>query len=100
MKQFRLSSSYSLLLKIIIIKLFYSQKGELRLLLEGAKGAPGYERFAARVGRCEAGLSEVEERIKALSTIQRKWVYLEPVYEGGAAPNDTGRWSRANKEFR
>ncbi|XP_050496495.1 cytoplasmic dynein 2 heavy chain 1 [Bombus huntii] len=77
-----------------------ARAGELRLLLEGAKGASGYERFAARVARCEAGLSEVEERIKVLSTIQRKWVYLEPVYEGGAAPNDTGRWSRANKEFR
>ncbi|KOX76673.1 Cytoplasmic dynein 2 heavy chain 1 [Melipona quadrifasciata] len=77
-----------------------ARAGELRLLLEGTKGVPGYERFAARVGRCEAGLSEVEERIKALSTIQRKWIYLEPVYEGGAAPNDTGRWSRANKEFR
>ncbi|XP_031838829.2 dynein cytoplasmic heavy chain beethoven isoform X1 [Nomia melanderi] len=77
-----------------------ARAGELRLLLEGAKGAAGYERFAARVARCEAGLSEVEERIKTLSTVQRKWVYLEPVYEGGAAPNDTGRWSRADKEFR
>nr|XP_033320776.1 cytoplasmic dynein 2 heavy chain 1 [Megalopta genalis] len=77
-----------------------ARSGELRLLLEGAKGAAGYERFAARVARCETGLSEVEERIKTLSTVQRKWVYLEPVYEGGAAPNDTGRWSRANKEFR
>ncbi|XP_076748967.1 dynein cytoplasmic heavy chain beethoven [Xylocopa sonorina] len=77
-----------------------ARAGELRLLLEGAKGAAGYERFAAKVARCEAGLSEVEERIKILSTIQRKWVYLEPVYEGGAAPNDTGRWSRADKEFR
>ncbi|XP_017764042.1 PREDICTED: cytoplasmic dynein 2 heavy chain 1 [Eufriesea mexicana] len=77
-----------------------ARAGELRLLLEGAKGAAGYERFAVRVVRCETGLSEVEERIKALSTIQRKWVYLEPVYDGGAAPNDTGRWSRANKEFR
>ncbi|XP_076646917.1 dynein cytoplasmic heavy chain beethoven [Halictus rubicundus] len=77
-----------------------ARAGELRLLLEGAKGAAGYERFAARVARCETGLSEVEERIKTLSTVQRKWVYLEPVYEGGAAPNDTGRWSRANKEFR
>ncbi|KZC10148.1 Cytoplasmic dynein 2 heavy chain 1 [Dufourea novaeangliae] len=77
-----------------------TRAGELRLLLEGAKGAAGYERFAARVARCESGLSEVEEKIKILSTIQRKWVYLEPVYGGGAAPNDTGRWSRANKEFR
>ncbi|XP_076387639.1 dynein cytoplasmic heavy chain beethoven [Megachile rotundata] len=77
-----------------------ARAGELRLLLEGVKGAAGYERFATRVARCEAGLYEVEERIKVLSTIQRKWVYLEPVYEGGAAPNDTGRWSRANKEFR
>ncbi|XP_017891098.1 cytoplasmic dynein 2 heavy chain 1 isoform X2 [Ceratina calcarata] len=77
-----------------------ARAGELRLLLEGAKSAAGYDRFAEKVARCEAGLSEVEERIKVLSTVQRKWVYLEPVYEGGAAPNDTGRWSRANKEFR
>ncbi|XP_029051229.2 cytoplasmic dynein 2 heavy chain 1 [Osmia bicornis bicornis] len=77
-----------------------ARAGELRLLLEGVKGATGYERFSTRVARCEAGLYEVEERIKILSTVQRKWVYLEPVYEGGAAPKDTGRWSRANKEFR
>ncbi|XP_024946848.1 cytoplasmic dynein 2 heavy chain 1 isoform X2 [Cephus cinctus] len=77
-----------------------ARAGELRLLLEGAKGAAGYERFAARAARCESALSELEERIKALSTVQRKWVYLDPVYGGGAAPNDSGRWSRADKEFR
>lgn len=74
--------------------------GELRLLLEGARGAPGYERFASRASRCEAALFELEERIKILSLLQRKWVYLEPVYGGGAAPNDSGKWLRADKEFR
>lgn len=74
--------------------------GELRLLLEGAKGAAGYERFAARATRCEASLSEIEERIKILSIVQRKWVYLEPIYGSGAAPNDSGKWSRTDKEFR
>ncbi|XP_071561821.1 cytoplasmic dynein 2 heavy chain 1 [Temnothorax nylanderi] len=73
---------------------------ELRLLLEGAKGTSGHDRFASRVARCEAALSELEERIKALSSVQRKWIYLEPVYGSGAAPNDSGRWSRADKEFR
>lgn len=77
-----------------------ARAGELKLILEGAKGAAGYERFAARAARCETALFELEERIKALSTLQRKWVYLEPVYGSGAAPNDSGRWSRADKEFR
>ncbi|XP_014611048.1 PREDICTED: cytoplasmic dynein 2 heavy chain 1 [Polistes canadensis] len=77
-----------------------ARTGELRLLLEGAKGAAGYERFAARATRCEASLSEIEERIKILSIVQRKWVYLEPIYGSGAAPNDSGKWSRTDKEFR
>jgi len=69
-------------------------------LLEGAKGTSGHDRFASRTARCEAALSELEERIKALSSVQRKWIYLDPVYGSGAAPNDSGRWSRADKEFR
>ncbi|XP_032668403.1 cytoplasmic dynein 2 heavy chain 1 [Odontomachus brunneus] len=73
---------------------------ELRLLLEGAKGTSGHDRFASRVARWEAALSELEERIKVLSTVQRKWIYLDPVYGSGAAPSDSGRWSRADKEFR
>nr|XP_012219219.1 PREDICTED: cytoplasmic dynein 2 heavy chain 1 [Linepithema humile] len=73
---------------------------ELRLLLEGAKGTSGHDRFASRAARCEAALSELEERIKVLSTVQRKWIYLDPVYGSEAAPNDSGRWSRADKEFR
>ncbi|KAL0104886.1 hypothetical protein PUN28_016497 [Cardiocondyla obscurior] len=73
---------------------------ELRLLLEGAKSTSGHDRFASRVARCEAALLELEERIKALSSVQRKWIYLDPVYGSGAAPNDSERWSRADKEFR
>lgn len=69
-------------------------------MLEGAKGTLGHDRFASRVARCEAALSELEERIKALSSVQRKWIYLDPVYGSGAAPSDSGRWSRADKEFR
>ena len=69
-------------------------------MLEGAKGTSGHDRFASRAARCEAALSELEERIKALSSVQRKWIYLDPVYGSGAAPNDSGKWSRANKEFR
>lgn len=73
---------------------------ELRLLLEGAKSTSGHDRFASRTARCEAALSELEERIKVLSIVQRKWIYLDPVYGSGAAPNDSGKWPRADKEFR
>ncbi|XP_011311295.1 cytoplasmic dynein 2 heavy chain 1 [Fopius arisanus] len=77
-----------------------ARAGELKLLLEGAKGASGYERFAARAARCETALVELEERLMALGSLQRKWVYLEPVYGSGAAPSDSGKWTRADKEFR
>lgn len=69
-------------------------------MLEGAKGTSGHERFASRAAHCEIALSELEERIKVLSIVQRKWIYLDPVYGSGAAPNDSGKWSRADKEFR
>lgn len=68
--------------------------------MEGAKGASGFERFAAKASRCEAALFELEERLSILSAVQRKWVYLDPVYGSDAAPDDTGRWKRADKEFR
>lgn len=70
------------------------------MLLEGAKSTSGHDRFASRAAHCEAALSELEERIKILSTVQRKWIYLDPVYGSEAAPNDSGRWSRGDKEFR
>ncbi|XP_023246189.1 cytoplasmic dynein 2 heavy chain 1 [Copidosoma floridanum] len=77
-----------------------ARAGELRLIMDGARGAAGYERFASRASRCEAALYELEERLKILSIVQRKWVYLDPVYNSDAAPNDSGRWGRADKEFR
>ncbi|XP_066585667.1 cytoplasmic dynein 2 heavy chain 1 [Prorops nasuta] len=77
-----------------------ARTAELRLLLEGAKAAAGYERFVSRAARCEAALSELEERIKVLSTVQRKWIYLEPIYGGGPAPKDSSRWIKADKDFR
>lgn len=80
--------------------MYESDTGELRLLLEGAKGAKGYERFAVRATRCEGSLSEIEERVKMLSVVQRKWVYLEPIYGSGAAPNDSRKWLNTDKEFR
>lgn len=70
------------------------------MILDGARGAAGYERFTSRAARCESAITELEERLKVLSQVQRKWVYLEPVYASSAAPNDSGRWSRADKEFR
>jgi len=89
--------SYNLFFSFYINKLLIE---ELRLLLEGAKSTSGHDRFASRAARCEASLIELEERIKILSTVQRKWIYLDPVYGSGAAPSDSGRWSRADKEFR
>lgn len=35
-----------------------------------------------------------------LNTIQRKWVYLEPIFMRGALPQEQGRFMRVDEEFR
>lgn len=38
--------------------------------------------------------------LHTLNQIQRKWVYLEPIFGMGALPAEQGRFHRVEEEFR
>jgi dynein heavy chain 2 len=35
-----------------------------------------------------------------LNQIQRKWIYLEPIFMRGALPEEQGRWKRLDEDYR
>lgn len=45
-------------------------------------------------GVWEHRLAVLAEGLQTLNTIQRKWVYLEPIFARGALPNEQPRFRR------
>lgn len=35
-----------------------------------------------------------------MNQIQRKWIYLEPIFMRGALPEEQGRWRRLDEDYR
>lgn len=44
--------------------------------------------------------SHTDEYLHSLNQIQRKWVYLEPIFGRGALPTEQARFQRVDAEFR
>jgi|TARA_B100001094_G_C18106935_1_gene758909 dynein heavy chain 2 len=45
-------------------------------------------------------MSNLEFVLYSLNTIQRKWVYLEPIFARGSLPNEARRFRGVDGEFR
>lgn len=45
-------------------------------------------------------LGVLDYALHTLNQIQRKWVYLEPIFGMGALPAEQGRFRRVEEEFR
>lgn len=76
------------------------QVGDNRCLLQSLKDSPYFATFSDRVQLWEGRLMELDELLLGLNQIQRRWVYLEPIFGGGALPQEQGRFKRIDKEFR
>lgn len=53
-----------------------------------------------QVGLWEVRLSDLDEYLLSLNTIQRRWVYLEPIFGRGALPREEARFKRVDEDFR
>ncbi|KAF0306076.1 Cytoplasmic dynein 2 heavy chain 1 [Amphibalanus amphitrite] len=74
--------------------------GDLQCLLQSLKDSPYYQAFLDRAGIWERRLADLDEYLANLNQIQRKWVYLEPIFGRGALPNEQPRFKRINDDFR
>ncbi|KAM4699205.1 cytoplasmic dynein 2 heavy chain 1 [Discoglossus pictus] len=77
-----------------------NQVGDNRCLLQSLKDSPYYKGFEDKVSTWERKLAELDEYLQHLNQIQRKWVYLEPIFGRGALPKEQGRFNRVDEEFR
>lgn len=69
-------------------------------LLASLKESKFYQRFADQIENFELKFGGLDEYLSKLNIIQRKWVYLEPIFLRGALPQEEGRFKRLDEDFR
>ncbi|XP_063840903.1 LOW QUALITY PROTEIN: cytoplasmic dynein 2 heavy chain 1-like [Scylla paramamosain] len=74
--------------------------GDHQSLLQSLKDSPYYPAFADRARVWEQRLADLDEYLSNLNLIQRKWVYLEPIFGRGALPKEQGRFRRVDDDFK
>ncbi|XP_068037518.1 cytoplasmic dynein 2 heavy chain 1 isoform X5 [Anomalospiza imberbis] len=77
-----------------------NQVGDHRCLLQSLKDSPYYKGFEDKVSIWEKKLADLDEYLQNLNQIQRKWVYLEPIFGRGALPKEQSRFNRVDENFR
>lgn len=77
-----------------------TQVSDNQSLLSSLKESRYFSRFADQVGQFESKLSALDEYLGKLAIIQRKWVYLEPIFGRGSLPQEQARFRRIDEEYR
>ncbi|XP_054724974.1 LOW QUALITY PROTEIN: cytoplasmic dynein 2 heavy chain 1-like [Uloborus diversus] len=74
--------------------------GENQCLLQSLKDTAFYEHFKDRASIWDQRLTLLDRCLHQLNVIQRKWVYLEPIFGRGSLPSERTRFMSICKEFR
>jgi dynein heavy chain 2 len=77
-----------------------TQVSDNQSLMLSLKESRYFAGFADQVEQFEKKLGGVDEYLSKLNIIQRKWVYLEPIFVRGALPQEQGRFRRVDEEYR
>jgi dynein heavy chain 2 len=78
----------------------FSQVGDNQALLSSLKDSPYYKNFEDKIVVWEQKLGLLDECLHNLNQVQRKWVYLEPIFGRGALPKEQPRFKGVDKDFR
>ena len=77
--------------------------GDHRSLLQSLKDSPYAKNFGDKIGIWDSRLNDLDFGLQNLNLIQRKWIYLQPIFEHGsgqALPGELPRFQRIDNEFR
>ncbi|KAL5966856.1 Cytoplasmic dynein 2 heavy chain 1 [Taenia solium] len=77
-----------------------TQVGDNQALLTSLQGSPCFDSFVDRVNVWERKLADLDASLCSLQIVQRRWVYLEPIFGTGALKGETSRFSRVDVDFR
>jgi dynein heavy chain 2 len=78
----------------------FSQVGDNQALLSSLKDSPYYKHFEDKVTVWEQKLGTLDECLHNLNQVQRKWVYLEPIFGRGALPKEQSRFKGVDRDLR
>ena len=81
-------------------KELFSELGDNQMLLQSLKDSPYYKAFQDTGIQFETKFALLDEVLHCLNQIQRKWVYLEPIFGRGALPSEQSRFNRVDEEYR
>ncbi|KAH3756291.1 Cytoplasmic dynein 2 heavy chain 1 [Pelomyxa schiedti] len=76
-----------------------SSIGDHQAVLASLKDTQYYKIFADQVHQWEMKLGNLDHYIHTLNTVQRKWVYLKPIFAQGALPHEEDRFSSIDSKF-
>ncbi len=77
-----------------------NQVGDNQCLLQSLKDSPYFQGFSDKATLWETRLADLDEYLHNLNLIQRRWVYLEPIFGRGALPGEQARFKRVDGDFR
>ena len=77
----------------------FLELGDKQSLLASLKESQFYKNFADQGDALEVKISILDFVLHTLNSIQRKWVYLEPIFGRGALPAEEGRFKRIDERF-
>jgi dynein heavy chain 2 len=78
----------------------FLELGDKQSLLSSLKESNFFKAFADQGNVFDAKMAALDSHLHALNQIQRKWVYLEPIFARGALPAEAARFRRVDVEFR
>ncbi|EYC14495.1 hypothetical protein Y032_0040g239 [Ancylostoma ceylanicum] len=82
------------------LEMWAAQVKDSQALLQSLKNSPFYAQFSDKTSIWEKRLSDLDEYLPQMNDIQRKWIYLEPIFGRGALPAEASRFARVDSEFR
>lgn len=74
--------------------------GDKQSLLGSLKESAFFKAFADVGLSLEAKMTALDYILHTLNSIQRKWVYLEPIFSRGALPAEESRFRRVDESFK
>ncbi|XP_074038391.1 dynein cytoplasmic heavy chain beethoven [Leptinotarsa decemlineata] len=74
--------------------------GDNQSLLQSLKNSTDYDSFVEKVTIWENKFADLDYFLSSLAQIQRKWLYLEPIFVSGTLAQEKSRFERIDRDFR
>jgi dynein heavy chain 2 len=76
-----------------------SKVGDNQSLLQSIKDSKFFSRFKDRITQFDKRMGGLDRYLTKINNVQRRWLYLEPIFNKGALPSEKPRFQNLNDKF-